>query len=218
VFLVGEELKKTLRSRLTQHQRQRHPDYGLKRAAVAVVVMDYRHAGNVPGLQPAPAAEGALLLTRRSSRLRNHRGQWALPGGKLEADETPVQAALREAGEEVALELAEKNVLGLLDDYVTRSGYHITPVVVWAGITADLHMNRDEVESLHRISFTELLRQDSPWLSEGVEPDRPVLYVPVGDSCIASPTAAVLFQFREILLCNRQTRVSHYDQPVFAWK
>lgn len=218
MLLVDEKLKTSFLARLTQHRRQVHGGPELTRAAVAVVVMDYRHAGNLPGLLPAAAAEGAVLLTRRSSRLRSHRGQWALPGGKIESGETAVQAALREAKEEVSLVLDEENVLGLLDDYVTRSGYHITPVVVWAGNTPELHMNYDEVESLHRISFTELLRQDSPWLSEGIEPDRPVLYVPVGDSCIASPTAAVLFQFREILLCNRQTRVSHFDQPVFAWK
>ncbi len=203
---------------MAQHQRRIHTGSGLKKAAVAVVVMDYRDAGNMAGLLPAPAAEGALLLTRRSARLKNHRGQWALPGGKIEPGETVVEAALREAEEEVSLALEEENVLGLLDDYVTRSGYHITPVVVWAGMTAELGRNGDEVESLHRISFTELLREDSPWLSNGTEPDRPVLYVPVGDSCIASPTAAVLFQFREILLCNRNTRVSHFDQPVFAWK
>ena len=73
-----------------------------------------------------------MLLTRRAAGLRAHRGQWALPGGRCDEGETPVEAALRELHEELGLELGPDDVLGLLDDYPTRSGYLITPVVVWA--------------------------------------------------------------------------------------
>jgi hypothetical protein len=50
------------------------------------------------------------------------------------------------------------------------------------------------------------------------ESDRPVLRMPVGDSWIAAPTAAVLYQFREVAVQGRSTRVAHYEQPVFAWR
>ena len=92
----------------------------LKRAAVAIALVE---AGE--------GADGtALLLTRRAAGLRAHRSQWALPGGRCDAGETPVEAALRELHEELGLKLGPADVLGLLDDYPTRSGYLIAPVVV----------------------------------------------------------------------------------------
>src|SRR3954451_12457519 len=92
----------------------------LKRAAVAIA------------LTAAEAGEGtAFLLTRRAASLRAHSAQWALPGGRCDPGETQAQAGLRELHEELGLELDEGDVLGLLDDYPTRSGYLITPVVVW---------------------------------------------------------------------------------------
>jgi 8-oxo-dGTP pyrophosphatase MutT (NUDIX family) len=94
----------------------------LKRAAVAIALTE------------SDAGDGtAFLLTRRAAGLRSHKGQWALPGGRCDAGETQAQAALRELHEELGLALGESEVLGLLDDYPTRSGYLITPVVVWAG-------------------------------------------------------------------------------------
>ncbi len=95
----------------------------------------------------------ALLLTRRAAGLRSHRGQWALPGGRCDEGETPVVAALRELHEELGLELGPDDVLGLLDDYPTRSGYLITPVVVWAAKGAVITPNPDEVASVHRIAL-----------------------------------------------------------------
>ena len=88
-----------------------------------------------------------MLLTLRAAGLRAHRGQWALPGGRCDAGETPVEAALRELHEELGLELGPEDVLGLLDDYPTRSGYLITPVVVWAATkAAGLSPNPAEVD------------------------------------------------------------------------
>src|SRR3954469_25099862 len=99
----------------------------LKRAAVAVALTE------------AEASSGtAMLLTLRASGLRAHSNQWALPGGRCDEGETQIQAALRELHEELGLLLGEGDVLGLLDDYPTRSGYLITPVVVWAGTSAAL--------------------------------------------------------------------------------
>ena len=188
------------------------------RAAVALVVVDAGSGPDLPGMAPGQGDDAALLLTRRAAHLRQHAGQWALPGGRMDAGETPEQAALRELNEEVGLALPPSQVLGCLDDYATRSGFVITPVVVWAGAVAALAPNPDEVASIHRIPLTELLRADAPILDASAHSPHPVLCMPVGDSWIAAPTAAFMYQFREVCLLGRATRVAHFDQPQFAWK
>ncbi len=185
---------------------------------MALAVVDYRNQGNLAGLPCIDGQSGALVLTRRSSGLNSHSGQWALPGGRIEKGESPVEAALREAHEEVGLGLTESQVLGCLDDYITRSGFHITPVVLWGGETGDLRPDAREVASVHRIPFSEFFREDAPLLEGGQLKGQPVLYMPVGFTCIAAPTAAIIYQFREVALCGRSTRVSHFDQPRFAWR
>lgn len=191
-------------------------------AAVAVAIVDEGTGAHLDDIQtPAGWSEqAALILTRRSALLRNHAGQWALPGGRVDPGETPEQAALRELAEEVALHLDSSAVLGRLDDYATRSGFVITPIVVWAGAARDLQANPAEVASLHRIAFDEFLRADAPILEPSADPahDHPALKMPVGESWIAAPTAAFLYQFREVCLLDRPTRVAHFDQPHFAWK
>src|SRR5215469_6283655 len=112
---------------------------GRRRAAVALTVVE---ADDAPG-------EAALLLTRRVDNLRSHGGQWALPGGRCDAGETPVDTALRELSEEVGINLDAGRVMGLLDDFATRSGYLITPVVVWGGADLALVPNPHEVASIH---------------------------------------------------------------------
>lgn len=191
-----------------------------RRAAVALVVVEEGHGAEVPGLPRLPAwsAQPALLLTRRAATLRQHAGQWALPGGGMDAGESPEQAALRELAEEVGLVLDADAVLGRLDDYVTRSGYAISPVVLWAGAAPTLTPNPQEVASLHRIALAELMRDDAPILNHIPQSPHPVLRMPVGSGWIAAPTAALLYQFREVCIAGRPTRVSHYEQPVFAWK
>lgn len=189
-------------------------------AAVALTLVEEGHGADLAGL-PTHAdwqRSAALILTKRSSRLRRHAGQWALPGGRLDAGETPEQTALREMHEEVGLALGEDAVLGRLDDFVTRSGFAITPVVVWAGGGVTLDPNPDEVDSIHRIPVTEFLRDDAPLLDHDEGEHEPVLRMPVGDSWIAAPTAALLYQFAQVCLLGREVRVAHYDQPKFAWR
>ncbi|MBV1878824.1 MAG: CoA pyrophosphatase [Pseudomonadales bacterium] len=178
----------------------------LLHAAVALVVVT------------TDTGEGAIVLTRRASHLKAHKGQWALPGGRLDAGETPIEAALRETHEEVGLLLPESNVIGVLDDYPTRSGYLITPVVVWGGNDVEMQASPDEVASIHRISFSELQRPDSPVFIDIPESDKPVIRLLIGENQVHAPTAVFMYQFTEVCLRNRQTRVNHYEQPVFAWK
>jgi 8-oxo-dGTP pyrophosphatase MutT (NUDIX family) len=193
---------------------------GLRAAAVAVAIADEGSGADLAGVrQPEGwSTEAALLLTKRAGALRNHAGQWALPGGRIDAGETPEEAALRELHEEVGLQLGADSLLGRLDDFVTRSGYLITPVLVWAGAARELVPNPQEVRSIHRIPVSEFLRVDAPMLEDRSDSEHPVLRMPVGDSWIAAPTAAVLYQFRELCLCGRSTRVAHFEQPHFAWK
>lgn len=193
----------------------------LRRAAVAVAVLEEGPGAGLPDLLPAHAGQwsrqAAVLLTRRSARLRSHAGQWALPGGRIDDGETADEAALRELEEEVGLRVGAAAILGRLDDYRTRSGYSITPVVVWAGEARRIVPNPDEVASVHRIPVAEFMRADAPLL-DPVPDGHPVLRMPVGTNWIAAPTAAVLYQFREVCIAGRQTRVAHFDQPAFAWR
>jgi 8-oxo-dGTP pyrophosphatase MutT (NUDIX family) len=165
-----------------------------------------------------PDRAPALILTFRTSRLHRHAGQWALPGGRIDPGESPEDTALRELEEEVGLILDRKAVLGRLDDFATRSGYVITPVVIWGGDVRELYPNPQEVESIHRIPIAELLRPDAPIINSSGNPDRPLLMMPLGNSWIAAPTAALLYQFREVAILGGSTRVAHFEQPAFAWR
>lgn len=189
-----------------------------RRAAVAVTIVDYRSEGELNGLGFAEEESAAIILTRRAGGLQNHAGQWAFPGGSIDPGENPQQTALRELEEEVGLNLSVDRVVGSLDDFITRSGFHICPVVIWGGPVSQLCKNEQEVASIHRIPCSELFRSDAPLLEAGDVRDRPVLYMPVGDTWIATPTAAILYQFREVALLGRTTRVANYDQPYFAWR
>jgi 8-oxo-dGTP pyrophosphatase MutT (NUDIX family) len=183
------------------------PTPALKRAAVAITLVE---AGDGSG-------GTAVLLTLRAAGLRAHRGQWALPGGRCDEGETPVAAALRELAEELGLKVAPADVLGLLDDYPTRSGYLITPVVVWAPGNAAISPNPAEVASVHRIALDELERPEAFDFTVIPESTRRVIRFRHAGHFIHAPTAALIYQFREVLQ-GRDTRVAELEQPVFAWK
>ncbi|MGE0660122.1 MAG: CoA pyrophosphatase, partial [Reyranellaceae bacterium] len=144
----------------------------LRRAAVALT------------LAADDNGQSCFLLTRRASKLRAHAGQWALPGGRLDPGEDAIDAALRELQEEIGLMCNRSEVLGLLDDYETRSGYIITPVVVWSPDKALFRPNEDEVESLHHVPLAELDRADAPKIEPIPESDRPILLMPIGQQNI----------------------------------
>ena len=180
---------------------------GLKRAAVAIALIE-THDGS---------GAAAFLLTRRAKGLRAHGGQWALPGGRCDAGETLAEAALRELDEEIGLRPGADAVLGTLDDYPTRSGYLVTPVVVWAGVRPPVQINPEEVASLHRIPLNEIARDDAVDFTTIPQSTRRVVRIRINGSLIHAPTAAFIYQFRE-LLAGRITRVADLEQPVFAWR
>jgi len=201
-------LRDAISDRLGRFDRRRREDAaGLKHAAVAVVVVE----SDSPG-------EAAFLLTKRTPRLRAHGGQWALPGGRLDPGETVEQAALRELEEELGVAAASADVLGTLDDYPTRSGYLIAPVVVWIPGGVKVTPNPAEVAAAYRIRCAELFREGSPEIVAIEESDRPIIRLPLPVATVNAPTAAVLYQFREVALAGRDTRVDHFEQPVFAWR
>ena len=203
---ADERLRSRIRSNLDAHERSVERNHELRPAAVAVsVVADDR-------------GDACFVITRRVSTLRKHSGQWALPGGRIDEGEDAVGAALRELEEEVGLELGREHVLGLLDDYPTRSGFRITPVVVWAGGPVALRPNPAEVAEAHRPRIEDLDEPGIPKLFDLGLSDRPVLSVRILGQDIFAPTAAVIYQFREVAIHGRATRVVHYDQPPFAWK
>ena len=234
------ELRDQLTGNLARHTRREHRLDGLRHAAVAIVVVDSdaQRDGHDPypveahelavipsdvsgldGSMSGVAGGAAFLLCRRAAKMRAHARQWALPGGRCDPGETVEQAALRELHEELGLLLDESSVIGLLDDYPTRSGYVITPVVLWGG--GDVHLVPDPAEVAHayRIGLHELCRADSPRFVSIPESDRAVVQVPLGGDLIHAPTGAVLVQFRWVALEGRvDERVDGFEQPVFAWK
>lgn len=233
-------LRETLVLNLARHTRREHALDGRRHAAVAIVVVDSdaerdrddpfpiepdyfeglpSDVSGLDGRMTGVAGGAAFLLCRRAPKLSVHAGQWALPGGRCDGDETASAAALRELDEELGLHLGDEAVLGLLDDYVTRSGYVITPVVVWGGGDVELAPDPAEVAHAYRIGLHELCRSDSPRFARIAESDRPVVQVPLGGDLIHAPTGAILVQFRWVAIEGRlDERVDGFEQPLFAWQ
>jgi 8-oxo-dGTP pyrophosphatase MutT (NUDIX family) len=184
-----------------------------------------RLAVDRPDLTPASVAlcvltgdaGDTLLITRRARDLRTHAGQWALPGGRRDPGESLEEAALRELSEETGVQAGPESVLGLLDDYVSRSGYAMTPVVVWGGATPhQLSWPASEVSWVYQIPLADL--DVEPQFIRIPESDAPVIRLPLFDRFLHAPTAAIVYQFCQVALHGIDTRVAHFEAPVFAWK
>jgi len=209
-----DNLRGALAANLDAHERRGQPLEGRRHAAVAVVLVDSAPKGD------GALAEGggaAFLLCLRPLRMSRHAGQYALPGGRIDAGETPLDAALRELKEELGICLGPESVVGWLDDYVTRSGYLITPVVLWGGSDPALRPAPDEVHAVYRISLQTLVDTE-PRFIPIPQSDRPVLQLPLGNELVHAPTGAVLWQLRQVgLLGHIGERVDGIEEPVFAW-
>ncbi|MGV3758088.1 MAG: NUDIX hydrolase [Actinomycetota bacterium] len=231
-------LRRRIEANLGGHLRRTIGLDGRRAAAVAIVLVDSEAgedridahafteedmavipggAGDLDGRMVDVAGGAAFLLCRRASRLNRHASQWALPGGRVDPGEGAVEAALRELDEELGVRLDDTAVLGLLDDYATRSGYVITPVVVWGGGHLELRPEPDEVLAAYRVGLHHLQRPDSPRYVSIPESDRPVVQIPLGGDLIHAPTGAVLLQLRWLALEGRADPVADLEQPVFAW-
>lgn len=219
-YLCSDELRDRLARHLNAFEPKQHATENLRHAAVALTVVDTSQAADVPGISHHPdfLHRAALILTRRAPKLSSHGGQWAFPGGGLDFGETVEEAALRELHEEVGLELGHEHILGRLDDFTTRSGFVMSPVVIWGGCDQELRPDPREVASIHRIPIDELMRPDAPSARRFNDMPDPILVMPIGQRYIAPPTGAMLYQFREVAVLGRETRVWHLEQPRFAWK
>lgn len=207
---LNSTLRNEIEKNLAKFDYTANNDENLRCAAVAIVITGSEANPSVPG----------ILLTLRPIQLNQHSGQYALPGGKLDPGETPNYAAIRELEEELGIKLSEDHLVGRLDDYATRSGFCISPIILWVGKVHEIIPAPAEVEAVFHIPFSELDSEAIPVFEPGVDPDRPVLCseFPTLGHRMYSPTASIIYQFREVAIRGNSTRVAHYDQPQFAWQ
>jgi 8-oxo-dGTP pyrophosphatase MutT (NUDIX family) len=242
VIQFDDQLRSRIGANLQAHERLAQPLEGRRHAAVAIVLVDSdparhdrdpivavdmsmvpgeprdRQGHPLDGRMVGVAGGAAFLLCRRATKMRRHAGQWALPGGRLDAGETPLEAALREVREELGLRLEAEDVLGWLDDYPTRSGFVISPVVLWGPADPPLTPDPGEVLAVYRIGL-QALSDSEPRFLTIPESDQPVLQLPLGSDLIHAPTGAILYQLRQVALRGQSgERVHQVGEPVFAWQ
>jgi 8-oxo-dGTP pyrophosphatase MutT (NUDIX family) len=203
----GADLRHRVERNLSLFRRRALANESLSPAVVAIIL--------VPG---ATTGDACVLLTLRPDTLKRHGGQYGFPGGRLDPGETASEAVIRELREELRLEIPHRDLLGALDDYPTRSGFRITPFVAWASEMSEIHPDTAEIGRLFSIPLSEIDGAARPEPASLAGTDAPLIAITLptlGDSVYA-PTGAILYQFREVALKGRSTRVAHFEQPKFA--
>ena len=208
-FVVSAALKSQIETNIAKLERRDVDNSELRHAAVAIVVTEDAERGCA-----------SILLTLRPMTIKRHANQYALPGGRLEEGESPEQAALRELAEELGVVLGAEQIIGRLDDFATHSGFRISPIVVWGGAGLEINADPDEVAIVHFIPLEDLNSPDIPILTPVEGSEHPILsaHIETLGHEVWAPTAAMLYQFREVALRGDMTRVYFYEQPAFARK
>ncbi|MEQ1949924.1 CoA pyrophosphatase [Mesorhizobium sp. CN2-181] len=163
------------------HPRLNHVG-GLRAAAVLIPVIDR-------------GDEATVLLTKRAETLRNHTGQVAFPGGRIDPeDRSPEHAALREAEEEVGLAASHVEVLGRMPDYVSGSGYRIAPVLSVVRPGFGLSINHDEVDAAFEVPLSFLMNPRNHTRDSRFWGDREWFFydMPYGGQRIWGVTAGII--------------------------
>ena len=196
----GPDLRERMTANLAAFPRRALPLEDLRPAAVAIVISPHRR-------------KLTFLLTRRALTLRRNAGNFALPGGNYEAGEDAVDAARRETAEELGVSLGREAALGLLDDFHTLGGHRVTPVVFWSDAPLRLTPDPIEVHAAWRIALSDLDHPHSPRRLPREGGGDPILQMYAAGKWINAPTAAWLYQFREVALHGRATRLDGVGQP-----
>lgn len=195
-----------LRARIEGHfssfRRREIAPEGRRQAAVAIV------------LSPDQAGP-SFLLTRRALHLRRNAGNYALPGGGMDPGEDAIAAALRETREEVGVDLPRESALGLLDDFLTLGNHVVTPVVLWTAAPVTLSPDPAEVHAAWFVPLSDLDHPRAPRRVRHPGGGPPILRMYARGGWVNPPTAAFLWQFREVCLHGRECRTDMIGQP--AW-
>ena len=195
-----ESLRDRIAVNLAAFSRIEIPTEDRRQAAVAIVV--------------APTDRGPVyLLTRRALHMRRGAGNYALPGGNVDPGEDSIDAARRETEEELGVVLPREAAIGLLDDFLTLGGHVVTPVVFWTPEPVTLVPNPDEVHDAWQVPLADLDHPRAPRRSRHPDGGPPILKMYSRGGWLNPPTAAWLYQFREVCLHGRECRTDAIGQP-----
>ena len=194
------DLRSRIAANLADFPRREIASDGLRLAAVAVVVSPHR-------------GKPTFLLTRRALTMRRNAGNYALPGGNIEPGEDVIDAARRETSEELGVVLGRDAALGQLDDFKTLGGHRVTPVVFWSDAELTVTPDPVEVHVAWRVPLAELDHPKSPRRQTHPHGNDLILQMRIRGQWVNAPTAAWLYQFREVALHGRQTRLDDVGQP-----
>jgi 8-oxo-dGTP pyrophosphatase MutT (NUDIX family) len=194
------DLRTRIATNLAAFERIALAHEGRRRAAVAILLSPHNN-------------EPSYVLTRRALNMRRGAGNYALPGGNCDPDEDVIDAAIREVREELGVNIVREAVLGLLDDFVTLGGHVVTPVVLLSAEPLQLNPDPGEVHSAWFLPLSELDHPEAPRRIQHPDGGDPILRMFANRDWINPPTAAWLYQFREVALHGREVRVSTVGQP-----